>query len=120
MRRWLAVVLVAGLLGVPVAAWPQAHYQSCHVNALSKLPVTCRTGPGTLYAVTINTKGANGNYTYIFDLASYSATSVAGTPLLKIDTTAGLLTLIYNILVTTGVVVWNTQGTVADITVSVE
>lgn len=114
MRRLLIGVLVALPLtvGWDTVAWPQAHYQGCHVN--TSTAVVCRAGAGTLYAVTINAKGASGNYTYIFNASSFS---FGGTPILVIDTTAGPLTLQYNIQMSTGITVWSTSGTIADLTV---
>ena len=123
MRRILAVSLLAVLLGVgfDTLVYGQAHYNPCHVFGVSGgIPVTCMTGRGTFYSLTVNTKGASGNYTYIFDLATYSATSVNGIPIIRLDTTAGVQTLVYNILVQNGVVVWNTGGTNADLTISTE
>ena len=123
IHRRLTVLVLVGclLLGSGTLLFGQAHYQGCHVFGVSGgEPVQCRVGPGTFYGLTINTKGSAGNYTYIFDLASYSAISVAGTPIMTIDTTVGPVTVIYNGLVTNGVVVWNTSGVNADLTVMVE
>lgn len=124
-RRWRLGIVVGCLLawGGATDAVAQTAFQGCHIplSNPAQMPIQCRVGRGLLSSVTINTKGTGSNYTYIFDLASYSYASVAGLPIMAIDTTVGPITLFYNIFVTNGVVVWNTFGaTTADLTVSVE
>lgn len=115
MRRTLTVVLLALTLslGWDTLALGQAGFQGCHVN--STTPVVCRVGRGKFYGITINTKGASANYTYVFDSATLS-----GLPILVLDTTAGPVTVIYNMMMTNGVTVWNVSGTAADLTVMTE
>lgn len=114
MRRILTLSLL-GVLLVAGIAGSQQHYQGCHIRTAT--PTVCRVGPGVFYAVTINSKGASGNYTYIWDTATVISATV---PIVVLDSTAGPLTVTYNMMVTNGVTIWNTSGTLADLTVLTE
>lgn len=110
MKRLIlaALVLSTVLLAVPTGA--QQHYQACPISANST--VVCKTGFGVFQAVVINKVGASANVATVYD-----ALTATGTPIATIDTTAAVGTLVYNVIVRTGVTVVVGTGTAANLTV---
>ena len=72
-----------------------------------------KSGPGVLYSVTINTKGATGN-----TLTCYDNTAGSGTKIAVIDTTGASETFSYYVAFATGLTCVSATGTGADYTVT--
>lgn len=79
------------------------------VSAIGTTAIT--TGPCLLRAITINTKGASGSTTTVFDGSS------TGTKIATIDNTTQVATLEYDVFVTTALTL-TTTGTSVDLTVA--
>lgn len=81
-------------------------------NIKSNAVTTCKSTPGILAAISINTKGATGNIAIVYD-----NTTNAGTTIGTIDTTAGVGTIAYDIVFSTGLTIETKTGTAGDLTV---
>lgn len=82
-------------------------------NIASNATTTVLSGGGYLHSITINTKGASSNTATVYD-----NTAASGSKIATIDTTAAVVTLLYDVNVKTGITVVTATGTAADLTVS--
>ena len=83
-----------------------------YTHILTNTTTTIKTGPTLLGGFTINTKGTGGNVATIFD-----ATSTGGAVVGVIDTTSAQGTLLYDLALTTGLVILTAGGVAPDLTV---
>lgn len=115
MRQLPALLAATVLALAPAIALAQTVSPSGtprqHIN--SNATTAIKAGPGTLYAICINTKGASANTATVYD-----NTAGSGAVLAVIDTTAGVTCLTYNAAFVTGLTVVTATGTAADLTVT--
>lgn len=86
-------------------------YNYTHLNANGTTSI--KSGPGTLAALSINTKGGSSNTITIYDNTTGSGTIIA-----VIDSTSSLYTFPFYVNFSTGLTIVIATGTAPDITVS--
>jgi len=112
------VVSIQGVgLGTPIPTLPTAAPSggANYTNITTLATTVVKSGPGVLYAVTINSKGATSNTAKLYD-----NTAASGTTIGTLDTTSGVGGMsygIYGVNFLNGLTVVTAAGTAADITV---
>src|SRR5579871_487213 len=84
-----------------------------YAHIASNTTTTVKFGAGVLQSITINTKGASANVATVYDNTAGSGTVIA-----VIDTTAGVVSLPFNVNFSTGLTIVTATGTAPDITVA--
>ena len=87
--------------------------QYAHINALASA-TNIKSAPGSLFGVTINTKGASSNVLTLYDTSGTSTTTVIAV----IDTTQNVGTLKFQLDFASGLAYALATGTAADVTIS--
>ncbi len=81
-------------------------------NITTNATTTLKSRPGILAAIAINKAGASANTATIYDNTVGSGTKIG-----TIDTTAGIGTIAYDAVFSTGLTIVTATGTAADLTV---
>jgi len=110
MRRWLLPLILALAL---LSAEPAGAIVFAYTRISSNATTVVKVGRGTLFSITINTRGTTSNTATVYDNVAASGNVIA-----IIDTTASIGTLIYNVHVETGITVVTATGGAPDLTVA--
>lgn len=102
---------ISGTTAPDGSYYSQESYKYTHLN--SNAGTTIKSGPGTLHAISINTKGASANTCTVADATSGTSPAIA-----VFDTTVNVQTMFFDVEFNTGLTVTLATGTAADVTVA--